>query len=124
MPYSNVIIPRSACNKPSLPHMGLTGLLFADDALRLAVTLEETCLLCVHITTWMEANRMKVGAIATVKVLLRIEKLPMGWKNCCPCCRAAGRQSRRIFLISSSSAQDLSHIPLGYAMPASHGRPW
>jgi hypothetical protein len=61
MPYSNVIIPRGARNKPTLPHMGLAGLLFADNALGLASSLEETCLLCDHITTWTNRNEMKVG---------------------------------------------------------------
>jgi hypothetical protein len=33
--------------------------------------------------------RARMGAIATVEVLLRMEKLPMGWNGCCPCCWAA-----------------------------------
>jgi hypothetical protein len=61
MPFDPVIIPRGARKKPTLPHMRLAGLLFADDALGLASTLEETCLLCDHITAWTEKNEMKVG---------------------------------------------------------------
>jgi hypothetical protein len=61
MPYPEVIIMRGARKKPTLPHMGLAGLLFADDALGLASSLEETCLLCNHITAWTETNEMKVG---------------------------------------------------------------
>jgi hypothetical protein len=30
-----------------------------------------------------------MGAIATVKVLLWMEKLPLGWNGHCPCCSAA-----------------------------------
>jgi hypothetical protein len=61
MPYDDVIIPRGPRKKPTLPHMGLAGLLFADDALGLASTLEETCLLCDHVAAWTEANEMQVG---------------------------------------------------------------
>jgi hypothetical protein len=32
--------------------------------------------------------RVRMGAIATVEVLLRMEKLPMVWNGRCPCCRA------------------------------------
>jgi hypothetical protein len=61
MPYPRVEIPRGPRLKPILPAMGLAGLLFADDALGLASTLEETCMLCKHVGDWTEANEMKVG---------------------------------------------------------------
>ena len=61
LPYCKVEIPRGTRTKPVLPAMGLAGLLFADDALGLASTLEETCMLCKHITDWTETNEMKVG---------------------------------------------------------------
>ena len=61
IPYPTVEIPRGTRTKPVLPTMGLAGLLFADDALGLASTREETCMLCDHITRWTETNEMKVG---------------------------------------------------------------
>jgi len=31
----------------------------------------------------------RMGTTATVEVLFSMEKLPMGWNGCCPCCRVA-----------------------------------
>ena len=56
-----VQIPQGTRAKPILPALGLAGLLFADNALGLASTPEETCMLCQHITNWSMANEMKVG---------------------------------------------------------------
>jgi hypothetical protein len=61
MPYRPVEIPRGARLKPVLPAMGLARLLFTDDALGLASSLEEICLLCEHISQWTATNKMKVG---------------------------------------------------------------
>jgi hypothetical protein len=61
MRYRKVDIPRGTRLKPVRPALGLAGLLFADDALGLAATVEETCMLCDHITDWTAANEMKVG---------------------------------------------------------------
>jgi hypothetical protein len=61
MRYPKVEIPRGTQLKPVLPALGLAGLLFANDALGLASTLEKICMLCDHITDWTEANEMKVG---------------------------------------------------------------
>jgi hypothetical protein len=61
LPYPLVEIPRGTRKQPILPALGLAGLLFADDALGLASTKEETCMLCKHIGDWTATNEMKVG---------------------------------------------------------------
>jgi hypothetical protein len=61
MPYRKVVIPRGTRKKPILPAMGLAGLFLTNDALSLASTIEETCMLCDHVTKWTEANEMRVG---------------------------------------------------------------
>jgi hypothetical protein len=47
--------------RPVLPFLGLARLLFADIAPGLVANLEETCLLCIYITNWTNANEIKVG---------------------------------------------------------------
>jgi hypothetical protein len=61
LPYRRTVIPWGTRTQPVLPALGLAGLLFANDALGLATTLEEVCMLCQHIGNWTARNKMKVG---------------------------------------------------------------